>query len=315
MLIAKSGQENLLRHEVTRVLLHLKWRFIPRFAFYFNLVFYLFFMLLFSIYSIDLSKFGAQNMYENSTRNVSDIYLKKNSLNMSNQSLHNNLRSTPLFYFLISLLTLQIGKEVLQMVFIDGCSYFLSYQNFIEVFTYIASMTSLLSTNYSVQSAYGSLAVLFSFLLFPLYIQKLKIFGLYVVAFRRTLANSAKFFPIFLIMFTGFILSFNIRTHFGVRYFNTTDYSIIRAFTMVVGELETNRMGLLDNNDPMITLPNYIIYFLFIGLMCVIMLNLFVGIAVGEIKTVLDEADIQQTSLRIMFVLKIQSAVSYYVEL
>ena len=79
---------------------------------------------------------------------------------------------------------------------------------------------------------------------------------------------------------------------------------------MVVGELETNKMGLLDTNNSMITLPNYIIYSLFIGLMCIIMLNLFVGIAVGEIKTVLDEADIQQTSLRIMFVLKVQSAVN-----
>ena len=318
MLIARSGQENLLRHEVTRVLLHLKWRFIPRFAFYFNLVFYLFFMLLFSVYSIGLSKFGAQNMYDtdnNTTESLSGSNFKKSSLNMSNQNLENNIRNTPLFYFLISLLTMQIGREMLQLVFLDGCSYFLSYQNFIEVFTYIASMISLLSTNYSVQSAYGSLAVLFSFLLFPLYIQKLKIFGLYVVAFRRTLANSAKFFPIFVIMFTGFILSFNIRTHFGVRYFNTTDYSIIRAFTMVVGELETNRMGLLNHDDNMVTLPNYIIYFLFIGLMCVIMLNLFVGIAVGEIKTVLDEADIQQTSLRIMFVLKVQSAVClfYYI--
>ena len=74
MLIARSGQENLLRHEVTRVLLHLKWRFIPRFAFYFNLVFYLFFMLLFSVYSIGLSKFGAQNMYDtdnNTTESLS----------------------------------------------------------------------------------------------------------------------------------------------------------------------------------------------------------------------------------------------------
>jgi hypothetical protein len=32
------------------------------------------------------------------------------------------------------------------------------------------------------------------------------------------------------------------------------------------------------------------------------------GIAVGEIKTVLDEADIQQISMRIVFVLKVQSA-------
>jgi hypothetical protein len=65
-------------------------------------------------------------------------------------------------------------------------------------------------------------------------------------------------------------------------------------------------MGLTSDYD---SLPNYIVYLLFILLMCTILINLFVGIAVGEIKTVLDEADIQQISMRIMFVLKIQSAI------
>ena len=111
-------------------------------------------------------------------------------------------------------------------------------------------------------------------------------------------------------MFTGFILSFNIRTHYGVNYFNSTEYSIIRTITMVVGELDTANMGLLHPNNNVQLITNYLIYFLFIGLMCTIMLNLFVGIAVGEIKTVLDEADIQQTSMRIMFVLKVQSTVN-----
>ena len=36
-------------------------------------------------------------------------------------------------------------------------------------------------------------------------------------------------------------------------------------------------MGLYNTES---SLPNYIIYFLFIGLMCTIVLNLFVGIAV-----------------------------------
>jgi hypothetical protein len=178
-------------------------------------------------------------------------------------------------------------------------------QNILELLTYSTSLISLSSRNYYTQSSYGSLSILFAFILFPLFIQKLKMFGLYVVAFRRTLTNSAKFFPIFLIMFIGFILSFKIRSNFGVSYSNSTSYSIIRTFTMFVGELDTTKMGLLNSDS----LTNYIIYFLFIGLMCTIVLNLFVGIAVGEIKTVLDEADIQQTSMRIMFVLKVQSAV------
>ncbi len=53
---------------------------------------------------------------------------------------------------------------------------------------------------------------------------------------------------------------------------------------------------------------NYITYILFIGIMSVIILNLLVGIAVGEIKQTLDEADIQQISMRIMFVLKVISS-------
>lgn len=234
MLIARSGQENLLRHKTTQLLLHLKWRFIPRFAFYFNLIFYLFYMFLFSIYSVNLTEFGSRNM-----KNASDFSSIKGrplilDVDFNNTHLKNGMRNTSLFYFLLIFLSMQLSREAFQLVFLDGCVYFMSYQNLIESFTYLMSLISLMSTNYTVQSAYGSVAVLCAFLLFPLYIQKLKMFGLYVVAFRRTLTNSAKFFPIFLIMFTGFVLSFNMRTHFGVKYFNSTDYSVIRALTVSV---------------------------------------------------------------------------------
>jgi hypothetical protein len=92
-----------------------------------------------------------------------------------------------------------------------------------------------------------------------------------------------------------------------VDFFDSTLFSLVRTLTMVSGELDSSKMGLTADPD---SLPNYIIYLLFIILMCTILINLFVGIAVGEIKTVLDEADIQQISMRIMFVLKIQSAVN-----
>ncbi len=49
MLIARSGQENLLKHDTTKLLLQLKWRFIPRFAFYFSLFVYLLYMIIFSV--------------------------------------------------------------------------------------------------------------------------------------------------------------------------------------------------------------------------------------------------------------------------
>ena len=68
MLIACSGQENLLQHEVIRTLLHLKWRFIPRMVFYFNIIFYLMFLILFSLFTIELSEITL--MYKQSKFNA-----------------------------------------------------------------------------------------------------------------------------------------------------------------------------------------------------------------------------------------------------
>ena len=70
MLIALSGQESLLKHEATRVLLDLKWRWIPRFVYYFNLLFYLTFLILLSIYSVELASFG--KISQNHTWVISD---------------------------------------------------------------------------------------------------------------------------------------------------------------------------------------------------------------------------------------------------
>jgi hypothetical protein len=84
----------------------------------------------------------------------------------------------------------------------------------------------------------------------------------------------------------------------------------MKSSMMVLGEMDDMNPDdeyLLSETQQLI---NTVISLLFISLMCVIILNLFIGIAVGEIKTVLYEADIQQISMRIIFVLKVQKAFS-----
>lgn len=66
-----------------------------------------------------------------------------------------------------------------------------------------------------------------------------------------------------------------------------------------MGDFDNDVMGYEDS------VTNYLLYLLFIGVMTVIILNLLVGIAVGEITETLEAADIQQISMKIMFVLKV----------
>jgi ankyrin repeat protein len=326
MLIARSGQESLLKHETVAILLKLKWRYLPRFFFYSNLIYYFFFLILFSIYSVSLSniRVTANPLEMNDTNHVensTDIYETINLIN-SNFTLYDYdderhelpqimpemSIDTRLEFVLLIILLISMVKKIVQMILVDGLSFIASIENWLELFTYVITYMTLLSRDLNSKLTYCSIAILSSFVVFSFLIQKLRVFGLYVLAFRRTLQNSAKFFPIFIMIYVGFNLSFRLRTHFGVSYYNTTGTaSVIKTLTMVIGELDSSQMGLEERS-----IINYIIYFLFISIMSVIILNLFVGIAVGEINTVLDEADIQQISMRIIFVLKVQQALRYF---
>ena len=56
----------------------------------------------------------------------------------------------------------------------------------------------------------------------------------------------------------------------------------------MLGDFKTDQMGLQNS------FINYLLYLAFIVIVSIIVLNLFVGIAVGEVNTVLAEATVQQ---------------------
>lgn len=256
ILIAKSGQEVLIKHETTKMLLNLKWRYTPRMVFYFNIFFYLIFIILFSIYTIQLSKKFEQiqesNYYNKNNRIINEFEHELEIFGITFES--------SVGFYLIIVFLLTFIKKIFQILLIDGFAFFVSFPNWVELSTFAFAFTSVLSTNFKTKFTFGSIAILLAYIEFSFLIQKFKVFGLYVLAFKRTLKNSAKFFPMFLLIFIGFILSFRLLSNYGVTYLNTNSASyIIKVLTMAVGELETSEMGLDEG-----LFVNYFIYTLFI---------------------------------------------------
>jgi len=79
----------------------------------------------------------------------------------------------------------------------------------------------------------------------------------------------------------------------------------------MVGELDTSMVGeSYENFTDYFKFENMYhtaIFICFVFMMCIIILSLFEGIAVGEIKDVLDKAHIEIISNNIFYILKIQS--------
>ena len=294
MLLARSGQETLLTHETMDALLNLKWRTIPRMAFYGNVILYIVFIVLYSFYSIEMTT-------ETNEEPLDIIY----DLSALNDTLDDTFPSddsyeSNLYIPLLVILSFNIFKMFLQIALMDGFSFLVSFEGWVEMSSYILALISIVFQDIETKSLYSSVAVILAFFNLAFLIQKLGMFGVYVMAFKRTVKNSLTFLPIFGIIFIGFLISFRVRMASDMTYFNATTTSVlIKGFTMMMGDFQTDQMGVESS------MVNYILHFAFLAVMSIIILNLFVGIAVGELNTVLNEADIQQISMRIVFVLKV----------
>jgi ankyrin repeat protein len=288
MVIANSGQEQLLVHKTTANLLRLKWK-IPRFIYFFNLLFHLAFLVLFSIYAMEL------------------VDISKLPVNSNSSDLDNDFNSK-FFPYLVVLLSIIIVSNLLELLLTGLFSFLFSPENWLEIIFVVFAFLAITTTkDETLKITFCSISLIFTYLHYAFLINKLKFFGIYVLAFRGTLKNSAKFFPLFIIIYLGFIFSFQVRNGSSdFTYFNQTlSGSFIKGLTLILGNYNDEQMGYQSS------VINYVLYAFYILILSIIILNLFVGIAVGEITQLLAVATVQQLSIRIIFVLQIQSALKF----
>lgn len=110
-------------------------------------------------------------------------------------------------------------KLVFEFKLGNKVGFIMSLENWLEISTYVCTILAinLGHDQYLQKTNYGSWAVLSAFVVYPMYLQKMRVLGVYVVAVVKTLKNTLKFFPVFLIVLMGFILVFFMRFHNGIK--------------------------------------------------------------------------------------------------
>jgi len=278
MIIANSGQEFLLAHDTIKTLLKLKWNKLPRFIYTFNILIHLVFLILVSVYSL----------------NISDP-------SHSSSSSSFNIFLMIIMYFITFIF-------VMKLILFGLISLFIDIESWLELCFLILTMISLYSNDLDLKTNCCTFILLSVYFHFVFLIQKVEYIGMYVLGFKATIKSCAKFFPIFFIIFSAFIISFKTRESVSnLSYFNGTSLtgSFILGFTLMLNNFNIKNMGTETS------FINYILYLIFMILLTIITLNLFVGIAVGQISKLLKMAVVQQTSIKIMFVLQVQNSIKF----
>uniref|UniRef100_A0A8B9HDG5 Transient receptor potential cation channel, subfamily A, member 1b n=1 Tax=Astyanax mexicanus TaxID=7994 RepID=A0A8B9HDG5_ASTMX len=193
--------------------------------------------------------------------------------------------------------------------------YFMDSTNVSDWASAISSLVFVIPLFFSVDNKWhweaGALAILFAWINFLLYFQRFERFGIYVVMFGEIIKTLISTIVLFVFLLLAFGLSFYV---LGSYTFNSISLSLAQTFVMTVGELNYQNTLLEAYEQGQLAFPeiSYFIFVLFVLLMPILLMNLMIGLAVGDIAEVQRNATLKRIAMQINLHTNLEEKLPYW---
>ncbi|KAM3592863.1 uncharacterized protein V6R79_000664 [Siganus canaliculatus] len=209
-----------------------------------------------------------------------------------------------------------ILKEVVQ-IFQQRWNYLRDYSNQFDWLSAILSLLFvipiMLNAEGSLHWQAGALAVLQSWIGFLLYLQRFEGVGIYVVMFGEIMKTLIRVVMLFLYLMLAFSLAF-YALMLNQKEFQSVPLSVVQTFVMMVGELnyQNNFLDAFLSNELPFDILTYFIFVAFVLLMPILLVNLMIGLAVGDIAEVQRNASLKRIAMQIELHTALEDKLPYW---
>ncbi|XP_050421668.1 transient receptor potential cation channel subfamily A member 1 isoform X3 [Adelges cooleyi] len=305
--MVNHGRVELLAHPLSQKYLQMKWNTYGK---YFHLAHLLFF----TIFLIFVTLFSSQLMVLSSYDDLSNLNNELLSADMTNAS-QATLKSVAvmimIYVFINSI------REVIQF-YQQGWPYLLDPTNAVAILLYFSAVAmispALTGRLIEYQVSFASFTVFLSWFTLLLNLQRFDQVGIYVVMFLEILQTLIKVLLLFSILIAAFGLAFYILLSKGNHLsFSTVPMSLLRTFAMMLGEIDLlgtyiqplySNDGNGDDFGEIRSIPYPVPVFLMLGvfmvLMPILLMNLLIGLAVGDIESVRRNAQLRRLAMQVV---------------
>nr|CAB3267272.1 transient receptor potential cation channel subfamily A member 1 homolog [Phallusia mammillata] len=231
-------------------------------------------------------------------------------------------------YFIIVLSTLSILKE-LYLVYLQRIAYLLSFRNVFDISLHVLAILTVYSDTSSegpnyvgVREAWqwqtGAISIFLSWMVILAYYQSVPTLGLYVLMFTHVLRTFLKFMVVFSLFTFSFACSFHclLQNQYAFRDLN---HAVMKTTLMMIGEFQFEDIFVAEfmaietgaDNHTIATstvnyrVVSYSLFAIFIIFMSIILMNLQVGLAVDDIKSVRNNAYLESLAMQVKVTLDI----------
>ncbi|MBN3295215.1 TRPA1 protein, partial [Amia calva] len=226
-------------------------------------------------------------------------------------------------YFLTSCMMLVLVMNVYAVIkeFVQMSQqrwrYFIDPSNLLDWVAAVFSILFVIPLMYNLKSTLhwqaGAIAVYFSWVNFLLYLQRFERFGIYVVMFREILRTLLCIILLFFFLILAFALSF-YALMVDQTNFQTIPLTIMQTLVMMVGEISYQDNFLIPTLKGKLEFPvvTFIIFVLFVLLMPILLMNLLIGLAVGDIAEVQKNACLKRIAMQIDLHTSLEEKLPYW---
>uniref|UniRef100_A0AAZ3NNF4 Transient receptor potential cation channel, subfamily A, member 1b n=1 Tax=Oncorhynchus tshawytscha TaxID=74940 RepID=A0AAZ3NNF4_ONCTS len=195
--------------------------------------------------------------------------------------------------------------------------YLKDISNIQDWFSIILSLLFVIALFFNAEGSWhwqaGALAIIMSWVNFLLYLQRFEHFGIYVVMFREIARTLFKILLLFFFLMLAFALVF-YALMLNQEEFERLDLSVIQIFVMMVGELnyQSNFLDMYLHNKfpfPFITFYMLVIFIIF---MPILLMNMMIGLAVGDIAEVQRSATLKRIAMQIELHTNLEEKMPYW---
>lgn len=302
--MVKHGRDSLLSHPLCQNLLSQKWFRFGRQIFYINLLTYLGYLSCLTVYvcfqyppGFD-SQTGCAN-FSNTTR--SRFSFEQNSPEM-----------TVCRVFLYIFLALFFLRDIIKIVS-QRWKYLFNIYNII---VWILMITTLMfitdQSNCLMRWQAGWIAMFVAWINFIMYLRRIDLLGIYVIMFVTVLSSLLKVVLVFLMFASAFAGSFYIVMQ-NKPGFSDVGPMLINIVVMTLGEIEYIDGFLTDDLSPFYV-DALLVLLVFLFLMPLVLMNLMIGVAVGDIEKIQRNAYLKRIGLQVDLMYNIENNMPKFVQ-
>ena len=301
--IVQMACPELLKHPLAEAFLHLKWK-LTRKMFYCNVIAYSFFVVMFSVLTIIMSKINLcdsnypvnlncsseYNKWDtNSFKDVIDAYLT-----YGNSDAKDLARAFLAFYVLTILgLLFLIGREGLQ-AYINWKSYITSKENLLEVFIIVTTILCLVGLflwrNAAIHLA--AWAVFLAWFELTMMLGRVPKIGIFIYMAINVLKTLSLFFLVYMPLLWAFALTFHILLPSNETFTDPLT-ALLKVLSMMSGEFDLTDNFLM--NKSLEDNAQWSTQFMFVGFLVVgniVIGNLLIGLTVSKTEEMFKKAGI-----------------------